>query len=58
MFAILSPYLTFPFTVYIAMWVLLTYIKIRSQYSHSLAWELPTNRLIQRLPVAKYLAFK
>lgn len=24
----------------------------------SLVWEFPTNRLLQRLPVAKYLAFK
>ncbi|KAG5637016.1 hypothetical protein H0H81_006116 [Sphagnurus paluster] len=27
-------------------------------YIAILAWEFPTNRLIQRLPIAKYLAFK
>ncbi|KAG6837956.1 hypothetical protein H0H93_008350 [Arthromyces matolae] len=26
--------------------------------AHSLAWEFPTNRLIQRLPIGKYLGFK
>lgn len=35
-----------------------TELSLKIDHHCSLIWEFPTNRLLQRLPVAKYLAFK